>query len=143
VVNINLTLVIQVLLFLAFMWALNRWVFRPVLALLDARHDAIEADKARAAQAQQDAARRERKYAIEVAALHRDASQAVQKAHRAAQDAHNQRVLELKREEEAELRVVRERTAAEVAEQRHLYPECVTQLAGVILDAVAPGEVST
>lgn len=142
-VNINLTIVIQVLLFLAFLWVMNRRVFRPVLALLDARRDAVEADKARAAQAQQEAVRRERKYAIQVAALHREASRAVLKAHRAAQEAHNQRVLELKQEGEAELRELRERTMAEVAEQRSLYPECVAQLADAVFQAVAPGEVTT
>lgn len=141
-VTINLTIVIQVLLFLVFMWTMNKWVFAPVLTLLDARRETVERDKKQAGEAQETAVRLERKYAVEIAAIHREASQQVVQAHRAAQEAHNERVLKLKQEAEAELREVRERVMGEVSEQRKQYPSCVPELADAVYGAIAPEEVT-
>jgi F-type H+-transporting ATPase subunit b len=142
VVTINLTIVIQVLLFLAFMWAMNRWVFAPVLELLDTRHERVQQDKSEAERAQKDAVQLERKYAVELAAIHREASHKVVEAHRTAQEAHNQRVLELKREADAELLEVHDQAMAQVGEQRQHYGPCVDELVDAAYAAVAPQEVA-
>ncbi len=131
-VTLNLTLFVIAAMFLVFLWAMNLWVFRPLLKVMDARDDQFEDDRGKAESEAESAHALEREYASAVAVIHREASHTAYHAKRAAQEAHNQRVAELKKREERELAEVRDAAMKEVAEERRHYPELVAQLAGTL-----------
>ena len=130
-VTLNLTLLVQVGLFLAFMWAMNRFVFRPLLRVMDAREAQIDDNNATAQQQAERADQLEKGYAAKVAAIHREASQTVLEAHRRAQQEHNERVEGLKKQEEQELAAVRAAAAPQIAAQRTHYPQLAGELAAL------------
>ena len=127
-VTLNITILVQVGLFLAFMWTMNRFVFRPLLRVMDAREARIDDNNATAQQQADRAGQIEKGYAAKVAAMHREASQAVLEAHRRAQKEHNERVEALKKQEEEELAAVRAKAAPQIAAQRVHYPQLAGEL---------------
>jgi len=102
-VTLNLTLFVQVVLFLGFLWLMNAHVLQPIIRLIDERAERIQRDKEMAEHLSAAAVQLEREYALAQADMHRKATYEVVQAHRATQLAHNERVAELYRQEEAEL----------------------------------------
>lgn len=117
-VTINLTLLVVAGLFLGFLWLMNEHVFRPVLRHMDARNERMHNDQVRSEEASHEADALEADYTRRLAAIHRESSQTVYLAHRAAQDAHNKKVTELKKREEKELSAVRAEARKKVEEER-------------------------
>lgn len=137
-VTINLTLIVQVGLFLLFMWAMNRWIFRPMLGILDTRAETLRNDETQTEMSTNEARKVERKYAIELTSIHREANQRALAAHRDAQTAHLNRLLALKEKEEAEVGQVRQECMALVASEREKYAPLIEQLTSEFARAVAP-----
>ena len=137
-VTINFTLIVQVVLFLLFMWVMNRWIFKPMLGILDEREEKLRDDETQAEGSTKEAQKIERKHAIELAAIHREANQRAQAAHRDAQDAHLKRLLELKQKEEVEVREVRKQCMQQVAVEREKYGPLIDQLTAEFSSTVAP-----
>ncbi|NIA15272.1 MAG: hypothetical protein GWP08_14475 [Nitrospiraceae bacterium] len=127
-VTINLTLFVMLGLFLVFVWLMNTFVFRPLLALMDKRAARMDGDKQTAQTATDEAETLERKYRTAVSDMHREESVKLIAAHREAQAAHNQRVRELKAEEEAELAAVRAEAMTLIEVERQRYPELTKDL---------------
>lgn len=127
-VTINLTLFVMLGLFLAFLWLMNAFVFRPLLALTDKRAEQILGDKQTAQTAAGEAETMERQYRTAVSDMHREETVKLNAEHRKAQAAHNQRVRELKAEEEAELVKVRAEAMTLVEAERQRYPELTRDL---------------
>ena len=128
-VVLNLTILVEVGLFLIFVWAMNRFVFRPLFRVMDDRDAKTEDDRAAALSEGQRAERMEKEYAAKVSAIHRDASQRVLDAHRAAQQEHNQRIASLKETEDRELTAVRAEAERQVVAERPRYPALAAPLA--------------
>lgn len=61
-VTINLTLLVELGLFLVFLWGTSRFILRPVLAQIDAREEAITSDQVKAQSEQIEAERLETEY---------------------------------------------------------------------------------
>ena len=133
-VTINLTIVVEVGLFLVFVWAMNRFVFRPLLRVMDKRAARIEDDKTKAAAEVAEAEQLETRYASTVAAIHRDATHKIVEAHREAQVAHTERVATMKKKEEEELALLREEAMRQVDEERKRYPELAAALANAMAE---------
>lgn len=129
-VALNLTLLVQVGLFLAFTWLMNTYVFKPLLQVMDNRAAQMEQDRTRSQEAGRDAARLEKEYAAQVAILHREASTRLNRALRDAQNEHSGRVQEVKRAGESAVAEAREAARAKVAEERKHYPALAAELAG-------------
>jgi len=132
-VVLNLTLLVIVAMFLVFMFAMNRFVFRPLLQVMDERDAQIADDRAGAVSDAEQAERMEGEYAGNMAAIHHDANQRVQEAHRTAQREHSERVAALKSAEDQELAAVRAEAEAQVAAERAHFPA----LAGGLADAAS------
>jgi F-type H+-transporting ATPase subunit b len=79
-VNINFTIVIELGLFLLFLWLTNKTVVRPLLRTMDARQEKIDQDKAAAETERQEAKRLEALYLDRLTAAHQEASQRLHKA---------------------------------------------------------------
>lgn len=128
-VTLNLTILVQVGLFLLFLLAMHTFVFRPLLRVMDARDEKMADDKEAAVEGAAEAEKREAEYASKVHLLHREASLKIVHAHREAQAAHNEQVAGLKRKSEEELAVVRADMAGQVEAERQRYPELTDVLA--------------
>lgn len=132
-VTLNFTFVVLLVMFLGFLWAMHRFVFKPVLQTMDGRDAHIVGDKAEAARASEEATALEDAYAQKIAALHRESNLRLMRARRTALDEHNARVDAFKHEAETAMRTLRKELRAEVDEQKqHIGP-----LAGQIAAAMA------
>jgi len=131
-VTINLTLFIEVGLFLVFLWAMNRFVFRPLLHVMDSRDDKLRTDRAAAHEAVAEADQIEKQYASESTRIHREASRDVIRAHRKVQEAHYQRMVELKHRGEEELDAVRREVAEAIASEQANYDALARDLAATM-----------
>lgn len=138
-VTINLTLLIELGLFLIFMWAMKTYVFWPLLKVMDSRDAQLEDDRTVALTDAEAAETLEVKYRSELAEIHHAASRNLVRAHREAQVAHLAEVDALKAEGEAALSVVRQETSETVEAQREHYPELVDVMAEA-MDAKLHGE---
>jgi len=116
-VTINFTLLVLLGMFLTFLWAMHRFIFSPLLALMDAREEQIEDDKRTAIAAGSEASALEDQYSDKIAQMHREASLNISRAHRQAQEEHSARVVAFKNKAEQEIMALGESLAAEIALQ--------------------------
>jgi F-type H+-transporting ATPase subunit b len=73
-VTINFTIVVQLLLFLVFLWGLQRWVIAPMLATIDEREDTIATNKQTAQDDRKAAEQLEAEYARSLAQARRESA---------------------------------------------------------------------
>ena len=127
-VTINLTILVQLGLFLGFMWLMSTYVFKPMLHLMDERSEGMARDKESAETLVQEAEKLESRYIGKISEINREASHQAYHARRAAQEAHNQTVAELRQREEEEVARAHAEAMAEVREERQKYPELTAAL---------------
>lgn len=135
-VVVNLTLLVELGLFLLFLWAMQRWVLRPLLIVMDERRDKIQNDIAAAEAAEERAAEVERDVFERRREIHREASHRAVEAHREAQEKHQHKIDELRREEERAVAEVRKAAEEELTAQRDQFPALAQDIAKTIADRV-------
>jgi len=140
-VTINLTLLVELLLFLGFLWLVHRYIVVPVLQNADAREAEVEQDQTTAVEATEASESLEREYRRKRAALHREASQRIAQAHREAQRKHLDRMAELKAEEEKQIVALRNELRQMVDQQRDDYDRLSRELAEVAAERLGLSEV--
>ena len=128
-VVLNLTIAVEVLLFLVFLWAMRTFVFKPLLAVMDKRDIQIEQDKETASTETAQAEALEHEYQTKAAEIHRESSHKAAQTQRAAQDAHNDKVIALRRREQEELAVLWAEAMRQVESERKQYPALTAELA--------------
>lgn len=138
-VTLNLTIVVEVVLFLVFLWAMKIFVFTPLLKVMDDRDVRIDTNREKAQTEAAGAKKLEREYASKVAAIHRESSHRIVEAHREAQAAHSDRVAALKQQEEKELADVHAEAMRQVQAEREHYPELTASLAEAVAKRLALG----
>jgi F-type H+-transporting ATPase subunit b len=131
-VNMGLTLFIQLGLFLGFMWLMNSCVFRPMLRLMDRRDEELEGHQSGTEEANAQAETLETEYHGKIVSIRREASHTAYHARRAAQAAHNEEVVKLRKVEEREVAVAHQEAMAQVEEERRKYPKLTVELAQTI-----------
>ncbi len=127
-----LTLLVEVSLFLAFLWAMKVFVFTPLLRVMDQRDTQIADDKERSATETVKAEQLERDYAAKMGTVRREAMQKEALAQREAQSAHTETVREVRVVEREELEVVRADSMSQVERERQHYPKLTEELVGII-----------
>lgn len=131
-VTINLTLLIELGLFLIFMWAMKTYVFWPLLKVMDDRDEKLNDDR-NVARTDADAADElELRYKSNVAEIHHAASLTLVRAHRKAQMAQLAAIDALKAEGDTALKAVRVETRTAVNAQRAEYPTLIDSMANAI-----------
>ena len=138
-VTLNATILVQVVLFLAFLWIMNIIVFKPLLKVMDARESRLEGDSEKSQTEVVAAEELEREYASKTGELHRNASRKVAQAHRTANEQHNARVSELKQAQERELAETRAVAMAQVEEERKHYPKLTATLSAGMVERLGLG----
>lgn len=132
-VTLNFTIVLEVGLFLLFLFGMARWVFRPALATLDAREALVERNRASAETALREAESLEDEYRQAVARMRHEADEAVRDARRKALDDLAAQMLEKQREADARIHAIREESArlreTQRADMERLAPELAEAIA--------------
>tara|TARA_R110001592_G_scaffold80439_3_gene239628 strand:- start:233 stop:652 length:420 start_codon:yes stop_codon:yes gene_type:complete len=116
-VSVNFTLFVLLVLFLVFLGVMHRFVFLPLLTIMDKRGDQIAQDKITAQDAAAEAVALEDQYSMRIAKMHREASVRLNRAHRQAQEEHNARVVAFKAKAEQDLRTLNAALDADIARQ--------------------------
>ncbi len=87
-VTINATIIVELALFLLFLWGTQRYILAPVLKNIDEREDSIEQDRAQAEANTTAAEVLEKKYRHDIAVIRRDADEGVRAAQQKSQHEH-------------------------------------------------------
>lgn len=127
-VTINLTLLIELMLFLTFMWAMGKYVFRPLLLIMDQREERLEEDREKKNIESGRAKELELEYTKEVGAIHRKASEEINLQHRKEQGKHNDRIIAFQAEAQKELQNIRANAQAQIETERQKFPALTADL---------------
>ena len=138
-VDLNFTLVVQLLMFLGFLWAMNRWVLQPLLKFMDEREQQMAQARKQAEEDQETAGALEQEYAAALALAHRKAHQKVMEALRAVQERNLESRDEVRRAHETEVAGARDEARAFVEQERGAYPQLSRDLAEAMMARLGLG----
>ena len=142
-VSLNLTLLIELGLFLLFMWGTSRFILPRVVQSLDERESSIEAHEQRAQADTERAVELEETYKHETSELHREAEERLRTARRSAQDRHTVTITSEKDRADEEVAEVRDNAAERVKEEREACAEIAPELAEAMLARLGIAERET
>lgn len=128
-VSINFTLFVVLAMFLGFLWAMHRFIFKPVLTLTDERDEKMAEDRAVARDASVEAEQLEDEYSAKLAKLHRESNVRLTRSRRAAQEEHHAKVEAFKNKADADLRDLRAAVQHEIDGQKDQFSGLATEIA--------------
>ncbi len=127
-VSINLTLLVQLVLFAIFLVVTHYCFLKPALELMDRREAKVENDETRAEQHRFDAERLEAYYGRELSSARRLAAERIEQARRRALEERWRLIAEHKRETEREIEKHRHGLQEQLAEEREHYGALVPEI---------------
>jgi len=131
-VTVNFTLLFLVLMFLGFLWAMHRFIFKPVLSLSDQREDKMAEDRTVAREASADAERLEDEYSEKLSRIHREANAHLARTRRAAQEQHQAQVEAFKKRAEEDLSSLRKSIRKDIESQKDQFGELSKKIAAAM-----------
>jgi len=131
-ISLNLTLFVEVGLFLLFLWACRRWVFTPVLRVLDEREASLEAGKTEAQRDLELAEELEARCYRELAEARRQAKLATDHAMREAHEARARAVSARRHQAEEAVQAAAAEAAAAVERERAQLDALAPEMAAAI-----------
>ncbi|MFP6581099.1 MAG: ATP synthase F0 subunit B [Candidatus Hydrogenedentota bacterium] len=87
-VTINLTLFVELGLFLVFLWGTQHFILAPVVKSLDEREESIESDRVHADDSNENSVALEKEYRHEIALIRRKSDEEIRAAHQKSQQEH-------------------------------------------------------
>jgi len=127
-VTINLTIVVQVVLFLLFLWVVNKLVFQRVLHRLDERDYYLKQNAEGAKEDAQTAKSLEAEYARELSTARRAATVEFEREREAAMNERNERLARARQEGDAAVMAVEREGKAQIEEQRPQFDTLAAQV---------------
>ena len=112
-VNINATLIAQILNFLVLVFVLAKFVYKPVLGIMEERKNKIASDLESAEKAKNDAEAVKAEYAAKLADARQEAQAIIENARKTAQAAHDKIMADTKVEQEQYVAAQKEIIATE------------------------------
>ena len=112
-VNINATLIAQILNFLVLVFVLAKFVYKPVLGIMEERKNKIASDLETAEKAKKDAEAVKAEYAAKLADARQEAQAIIENARKTAQAAHDKIMADTKVEQEQYVAAQKEIIATE------------------------------
>lgn len=112
-VNINATLIAQILNFLVLVFVLAKFVYKPVLGIMEERKNKIASDLETAEKAKNDAEAVKAEYAAKLAYARQEAQAIIENARKTAQAAHDKIMADTKVEQEQYVAAQKEIIATE------------------------------
>lgn len=131
-VTLNGTLVVELVLFLVFLWGVHRLVFRPTFDVMDKRAATMEEDRKAAKRARYEADTMEQEYRQAISAVRHHAQEHLRLVRQKAQNAAVEKISEQKRAADKEVESVRQVAAKHIAGQREQFDRLTPELAEVI-----------
>lgn len=141
-VTLNFTLLIELILFLIFLWGTARFILRPVLESIDARQEAIAQDEESAEANEQAANELEETYSQRVSELHHKADATFQDARREATQAHLARIAAKREDSDKAIAEVQQDAADQIKSQRDTIRSSVPEVAELIARQLKSGGAS-
>jgi F-type H+-transporting ATPase subunit b len=138
-VSVNFTLVVELVLFLIFLWGVHRIAIRPLMATMDDRAQKIEDDRAAAETDQTASVRLTESYRTELGAARREASQSMEAARRKAMSERLQRINARKQELDQTVLEAEQAAEAAVEAERTKYSEHLDGLTKAVLNQLGTG----
>lgn len=117
-VTINATLLIELVLFLVFLWGTQRYILTPVLKSLDDREESIEKNRVQSEADNSEAETLEKKYRHEIAVIRRQADEDVRAAQEKSQQDHARFLIDERTRAEQSVAEVRQE-AQRLVESQH------------------------
>ncbi len=128
-VSLNPTLLIELGLFLLFVWGTHRFVIRPVLRVMDERDARLAQDEHSASEDNAEAHRLEEHHQVEIAKALRDAHQKTERTRRGAREQHGDTLAVRRKQADAEVEAARGALLQEVEAERAKYATLTPDLA--------------
>jgi len=141
-VTLNFTLVVELGLFLLFLWGTKAFVLRPVLRLLDTRDETIGEWTEEAAAKTEHAEALEREYAETIVAYHHEADERFREAYQAASNRHLDALHAARLEADAAVARVRAESMRQREQQREAIAAAAPELAAMIRERLAAREAA-
>lgn len=135
-VNINATLIAQILNFLVLVFVLAKFAYKPLLNMMEERKNKIASDLEAADQAKADAEAVKAEYAAKLADARQEAQAIIDNARKTAQAAHDKIMADTKAEQEQVIAAARESIAME---QKKAMDEVRAQV--ISLSMIAAGKI--
>ncbi len=133
-VTLNLTLAVQLGLFLIFLWGTNTLFFRPILSHMDHREEQIEQSRTNAEADDKTTAKLEVSYAQEMGAIRRAADDEFRDNRRAALEAHAAALSEQRHRADETVAKIREEALQQVESERGAYERLAPGVADLIAE---------
>lgn len=127
--SINLTIVIQLALFLIFLWGAYRMFYRPTFGVMDGRAEKMAKDQAEAESAASDAESMEAHYTRRLTESHQEASQRLHQAKYDAYGRNREDLDKLRARSDEEVAVCRADVAKQLEQER---AKCAALLPGLV-----------
>ena len=132
-VTINFTIVVQLVLFLVFLWGLQKWVLAPMLATMDEREDTISANKKSAQSDRKAAEELDAEYARSIAQARRDAANVLRSSQAQALQRRNEQIRKRREEVDALVQAHSEQALQLVEAERTVFASVVPGLAEAMI----------
>lgn len=131
-VTLNFTIVVQLVLFLIFLWGLRQFVVNPMLKQIDDRQHYIEQQESRAKVDIDLAAAQEARYAQAVKDMHQDAEQRFRDARRATLDEQAEIIARQREQCDRAVTIARIDAQKRAQDERASFRQVVPELANAI-----------
>lgn len=138
-VTLNFTIVVELILFLVFLWGTKQFILRPLLEALDAREASLEESEALAEQNIERAGTLEAQYRGESAAMRRAADDSFRGGRRTALNEHGRHLAQERHKADEAVAAAREAAAGQVESERSQCAALAPELADVISDQLGIG----
>ncbi len=131
-VTINLTLLVELVLFLVFLWGTARFIVPRVVDTLDERERSIQDAQTVSKIDTEISQRLEQRYAAKLTAMRRAAEDEFRLARRAAMDTHDAQLAAKRAEADIEVEHVRDTATREFEEQRDASADAAQELGAIV-----------
>ena len=142
-VVLNFTLIVELVLFLTFLWGITVLIIRPMLKTMDDRETSITENLSTAESDDADAEGLEKRYARELAGARRAANQDFRDARRVALDKHAAQLADKRRQADNTVLLLRKQAMAKIEEDRPAFRKLVPDLANLFAKQLGIGRDSS
>lgn len=131
-VTLNFTLVVELILFLVFLWGTKRFILRPLLEALDARESSIKESKAHAEEFAERSETFEEEYRAQSAAMRRAVDEYYRDGRRRALNEHGRHLAEERHKADETVAAARAAARQQVESERGQCAVLAPELADII-----------
>lgn len=139
-VTLNFTIVVELILFLVFLWGTKQFILRPLLEALDAREASLQESEAHAQESAERAAALEAQYHTESAAMRRAADENFRGGRRKALNEHGRHLAEERHQADEAVAAAREAARAQVDNEQSQCAALAPELADILSERLGVGE---